>query len=65
MKPLEAYTKRRTDRADLARTAMQVCQGAELLQATEVINKTAFSARDVKFWLSVYSKSDEASSTVG
>lgn len=63
MKPLEDYLKRRTDRADLARAAINVCHTAdEISQATEVINKTAFTAKDVKYFLRTLGN---VSSTIG
>ena len=58
MKELRDFTKRRTDRADLARAALKVCHGQELVEATVVINKTAFSATDVKFWHPILSKAE-------
>ena len=56
MKQLEDFLKRRTDRAWLAKSALKVCQGEELAEATEIINKTAYSARDVKFLFPILTK---------
>lgn len=59
MKPLEFYTKRQSARAQLAKAALDVADGAELERATRVINKTAFSAPDALFWHSILAKAGE------
>jgi hypothetical protein len=58
LKQLEDYLNRRTDRAWLAQSALKVCQGDELAQATEVINKTAYSARDIHFLFPILTKAN-------
>ena len=60
MKPLDFYTKRQSARAQLAKAALAVADGAELEQATRVINKTAFSAPDALFWHGILAKPDSS-----
>lgn len=60
MKELRDFTHRRTDKAFIARAVLKVCRDDELVKATDTLNKTAFSCRDIVHFHKILCRAEAA-----